>query len=233
VVFAPTALQSYSDTLNITSNAVSSPSRIPLSGTGALVAAVTVLSPNGGEMWQAGTVRNILWSSTVVNQVNLLYRIIPGNNWRTIAANVPAAPGSYAWSVVNAPGQALIRIVSSSDATVLDESNSPFTIQSPTSVTELGGIPLTYEFTQNYPNPFNPTTQITYGLPKDGHVTLAVYNALGQEVVRLLDERQSAGRYSVQFSATDGRGAALSSGMYYYSIRSGEFVEIRKMLLLK
>jgi photosystem II stability/assembly factor-like uncharacterized protein len=233
VTFAPTALQSYSDTLHINSNAVGSPSRIPLSGTGTLVAAVSVLSPNGGEVWQAGTLHNITWSSAVVSQVNLLYRVIPGNNWRTIATNVQAGPGSYAWTVVNAPGQAIIRIVSSFDATVLDESNNPFTIQSPTSVAELGGVPSTYEFAQNYPNPFNPTTQISYGLPKDGHVTLIVYNALGQEVVRLLDENQPAGRYSVQFSATDGKGVALSSGMYYYSLRSGEFVEIRKMLFLK
>jgi photosystem II stability/assembly factor-like uncharacterized protein len=233
VIFAPTVVQSYVDTLRINSNAAGSPSHILLSGTGALVAAVSVLSPNGGEVWEVGTLHNITWSSAVVSQVNLLYKNIPGGNWHTIAANVAATPGSYAWAVANAPGQAIVRIVSSSDSTVLDESNNAFTIQSPTSVVELGGIPVTYEIAQNYPNPFNPTTQIIYGLPKDGHVTLTVYNALGQEVVRLLDETQSAGRYSVQFSATDSKGVALSSGMYYYSMRSAEFVEIRKMLLVK
>ena len=233
VTFAPAALQGYFDTLRINSNAVSGLTLVPLTGTGAIVAAVSVVSPNGGEVWTAGTVHNVTWSSTLVDQVNLFYRSLPGVNWRSIAANIPAASGSFQWTVPDSPGQTLVRIVSSSDGAVLDESDNPFTIQSSTSVQELGGIPSTYELAQNYPNPFNPTTQITYGLPKDGHVTLTVYNALGQEVVRLLDENQPAGRYALQFGARDKKGVALSSGIYYYSLRSGDFVEIKKMLLLK
>ena len=137
------------------------------------------------------------------------------------------------WTVPNAPGQALVRIVSSTDGTVLDESDNPFTIQSATAVVELGGIPTEYELAQNYPNPFNPTTQIVYGLPKGSHVALTVYNALGQEVVHLLDQFQAAGRYAVEFSTVNGRSVALSSGIYYYSLRAGDFVEIKKMLLMK
>jgi photosystem II stability/assembly factor-like uncharacterized protein len=233
VVFAPTALQVYPDTLSISSNAAASPTLIPLSGTGALVAAVSVLSPNGGEVWQAGTLHNITWTSTLVSQVHLYYRVLPGTGWQSIAASVPAAPGSFAWTLPNTPGQAVVRVVASPDTTVRDESNNPFTIQSPTSVQELGGVPTTYELAQNYPNPFNPTTQITYGLPKEGHVTLTIYDDLGQEVARLVDGHQQSGRYAVQFSGTDGRGVHLSSGMYYYSLRSAGFVEIKKMLFLK
>jgi photosystem II stability/assembly factor-like uncharacterized protein len=233
VAFRPTALQGYLDTLRIVSNAVGSPTRIPLSGTGTNVAAVSVLVPNGGEVWRAGTVHNITWSSNLVSQVNLYYKNIPGNNWRSIAANVPATPASYPWAVANSPGQALVRIVSSSDGTLLDESDNPFTIEAPTAVIELGGVPMSYELAQNYPNPFNPATQIMYGVPKDGHVSLTVYNALGQEVIRLMDQYQPAGRYAVQFSATHGKGAVLSSGLYHYSLRAGEFVEIKRMLLVK
>ena len=233
VTFAPAATQGYTDTLRINSNAVGSPSKVMLNGTGTLAATVSVLVPNGGEVWQVGTIHNITWSSTLLTEVNLFYLSLPGTRWRSIATNVPAGSGSYAWTIVNAPGQAAIRVVSSSDATIVDESNNPFTIQTATSVVELGGVPTNYEIAQNYPNPFNPTTQIVYGLPKDGHVTLTVYNELGQEVIRLLDENQPAGRYAVQFSGTDGKGVALSSGIYYYSLRSNEFVDIKKMLLIK
>jgi len=233
VVFAPTALQAYVDTLRISSNAAGSPTRIPLSGTGALVAAVSVLSPNGGEVWQVGTLHNITWSSTLVSQLNLYYRVLPGTNWQSIVTNVPATTGSFAWTIPNAPGQSFVRVTSSSDTTLRDESNNTFTIQSPTSVLELGGIPTTYELAQNYPNPFNPTTQITYGLPKEGHVTLTIYNDIGQEVARLVDGNQQSGRYAVQFSGTDNRGVTLSSGIYYYSLRSSGFADIRKMLFLK
>ncbi len=233
VTFSPTALQSYTDTLRINSNAVGGPTNVALSGTGALVAAVSVVAPNGGEVWRVGTVHNIMWSSTLVTEVNVLYKLLTGSTWVPIAINVPAASGSYAWTVPNSPGDAYVRIVNAADAAILDESNDPFTIEPATFVVELGGIPTTYELVQNYPNPFNPTTQITYGLPHDGHVILTVYNALGQEVVRLLDQNQPAGRYSVQFAATDNKGAALSSGIYYYSLRAGEFVEIKKMLLMK
>jgi hypothetical protein len=206
---------------------------VALSGTGTLVASVSVVAPNGGEVWQVGSIHNIMWSSALVTDVNLLYKLSSSGTWIPIANNVPAGSGSYAWTIPNSPGQASVRIVNASDAAILDESDGPFSIQPATSVIELGGIPTTYELVQNYPNPFNPTTQITYGLPHDGHVVLTVYNALGQEVVRLLDQNQPAGRYSVQFAAKDNTGATLSSGIYYYSLRAGEFVEIKKMLLMK
>jgi photosystem II stability/assembly factor-like uncharacterized protein len=233
VTFAPTAAQTYTDTLQINSNAVGGPLQVPLNGSGSFIASVSVLSPNGGEVWQVGSVHSIVWSSLLVADLNLYYKSVPGNNWLSIAANVPAASGSFAWTVPNAAGSALVRVVSSSDSTILDESNSPFVIQPPTSVVELGSIPTAYELAQNYPNPFNPTTQIVYGLPRDGHVTMTVYNALGQEIARLLDRNQPAGRYALQFAATDAKGVGLSTGIYYYSLQAGEFVDIKKMLLVK
>jgi hypothetical protein len=89
-------------------------------------------------------------------------------------------------------------------------------------------IPSEYSLNQNYPNPFNPSTKITYQIPKSGHVTLKVYNALGKEVVTLVNEEKSVGRYSVDFNAK-----GLSSGIYFYSIQSGSFFETKKMMLIK
>ena len=80
----------------------------------------------------------------------------------------------------------------------------------------------------NYPNPFNPTTTIAYQLPKDGRVTIKIFDAIGREVTKLVDEFKPSGRYSVQFDAS-----RLSSGTYFYSIKSGNYFAVKKMLLLK
>jgi hypothetical protein len=89
-------------------------------------------------------------------------------------------------------------------------------------------IPLSFSLYQNYPNPFNPSTKIRYDLPSESHVTLVVYDLLGQEVARLVDGRQSAGQYEILFGASH-----LSSGIYFYRIQAGTYSEIRKMMVLK
>jgi hypothetical protein len=89
-------------------------------------------------------------------------------------------------------------------------------------------IPLDFALNQNYPNPFNPTTRIQYQLSGNSQVTLKVYNILGSEVATLVNEEKQAGSYEVSFDASD-----LSSGIYFYSLRAGSFIETKKMLLLK
>lgn len=89
-------------------------------------------------------------------------------------------------------------------------------------------VPASYELLQNFPNPFNPSTVIKFGLPKNGFVTLKVYDALGKEVAQLVNGNLNAGTYNVDFNAS-----RLSSGVYFYRISAGEFTEIRKMVLLK
>jgi hypothetical protein len=85
-----------------------------------------------------------------------------------------------------------------------------------------------YALNSNYPNPFNPTTQINYQIPKDGNVTLVVYNSLGQEIKTLVNQYQSSGSYVVQFDASE-----LPSGVYIYKLTSGNFSAVKKMLLTK
>ncbi len=87
---------------------------------------------------------------------------------------------------------------------------------------------LGFQLYQNYPNPFNPATVIAYQLPGSGHVSIKVYNALGQEVAILVDEEKPAGRYQVEFNTTN-----LSSGIYFYKMRSGGFTEIKKCSFIK
>jgi hypothetical protein len=101
-------------------------------------------------------------------------------------------------------------------------------------VVSVGGenqVPLVYELHQNYPNPFNPSTRISYSLEHDGFVTLRVFDLIGREVARLVNEHQVAGSYTVTFDAASvGR---LGTGAYFYHLESGPFRSVRKMLLVK
>lgn len=89
-------------------------------------------------------------------------------------------------------------------------------------------LPSAYSLDQNYPNPFNPSTTIRYQVPVNGLVTLKVYNLIGQEVATLVNEVQTASAYETSFDAS-----ALSSGIYFYTLKAGNFVETKKMMLLK
>lgn len=89
-----------------------------------------------------------------------------------------------------------------------------------------------FSLSQNYPNPFNPATVISYQLPAAGSVSLIVYDALGNEVQRLVNEKQNAGSYSVDFNASS-NGLSLPSGIYFYKLVTEKFSETKKMILIK
>jgi len=89
-------------------------------------------------------------------------------------------------------------------------------------------IPTTYDLAQNFPNPFNPSTTIIYQIPQDGIVTLKIYDILGAEVATLVNEEKFAGKYEVNFNASN-----FASGVYIYKIQAGDFVSSKKMILLK
>jgi hypothetical protein len=90
------------------------------------------------------------------------------------------------------------------------------------------GIPQFFSLHQNYPNPFNPSTTITYELPRMSHVSLCMYNTLGQLMDVLVDETKPAGVFSAQFDA-----ATLPSGVYFYRLQSGEFTQTKKLVLVR
>jgi len=94
-------------------------------------------------------------------------------------------------------------------------------------------IPSEFMLQQNYPNPFNPTTTISYGLKENVRVTLTIYNTLGQAVKTLVDRNEEAGLKSVDWNGRDDLGNQVASGIYVYKIQAGNFVQAKKMLLLK
>jgi hypothetical protein len=85
-----------------------------------------------------------------------------------------------------------------------------------------------YSLSQNYPNPFNPVTKINFSIPKNGFVTIKIYDILGKEVDVLVNKEYSAGVYSIDYD-----GSKLSSGVYFYKLCSGNFIETKKMMLVK
>jgi hypothetical protein len=96
-------------------------------------------------------------------------------------------------------------------------------------VNQIGtGVPTKYELGQNYPNPFNPSTSIKFAIPKASDVKITVFNMLGQVVSIPINENKTAGFYEVKFN-----GSNLASGSYYYRIEAGNFLETRKMMLIK
>ncbi|MFO7895715.1 MAG: C10 family peptidase [Candidatus Cloacimonadales bacterium] len=94
-------------------------------------------------------------------------------------------------------------------------------------------IQLQTSLESNYPNPFNPTTTISYNLAEEGEVELEIFNVKGQKVKTLVSEKQAAGTHSVVWNGKDNSGSNLSSGVYFYKLRSGSYTSTRKMILLK
>lgn len=97
----------------------------------------------------------------------------------------------------------------------------------------LSGVPKIYALSQNYPNPFNPVTEIRYQIPNPGKISLIIYNILGQQVKSLINTSQPAGYYTIRWNGRDDAGINVASGVYFYRIRAGNFVQTKKMMFIK
>lgn len=139
-----------------------------------------------------------------------------GTSWRIYAVHFPLANSGWA---VGANGTILHY---GSGATL------PIVPNALSRLNEEDDIPTVFSLSQNYPNPFNPSTSITYELPVDAYVTLIVSDIMGREVSRLVDGPEAAGHKSVTFDARN-----LASGVYFYRLKAGSFVETRKLVLMK
>ena len=102
------------------------------------------------------------------------------------------------------------------------------TVELPVSVSDNELFVNKFELNQNYPNPFNPSTTIRYSIPSDGFVKLSIFNTIGEEVRTLVNEFKVAGSHDENFNA-----AELTSGIYFYKLQTGNFVETKMMILMK
>ena len=94
-------------------------------------------------------------------------------------------------------------------------------------------FPQGFVLEQNFPNPFNPSTTLRYELPEDGLVNVTIYDMMGRHISTLVSSQQAAGYKSIQWNATNDFGKPVSAGVYLYQIQAGEFVQTKKMVLLK
>ena len=203
----------------------------PPSGSG-----IVVTSPAAGQTLTTNSAHEIKWNiSSGIQNVRLYFSQDDGKTWNTIVGSTPN-DGSFNWIVPSSSStNCIIRIKELTNNTSVR--SNVFNISSSSILSKNGGveseesnnkIPTEYAIMQNYPNPFNPTTTIQFALPEAGYTNLIVYNSIGQEVQKLVSGYKAEGVYSVNFNASK-----ISSGVYFYTIRSGKFIETNKMLLLE
>jgi len=189
---------------------------------------IIVNSPNGGEEWPLNSSQNIEWTSENVELVKIEISRNNGTTWAVIDTALEST-GIYTW-IVNGiiSNQCRIKISDNSNNQIFDISDSPFRITPIVGVEDEKTTPKEFSLAQNYPNPFNPTTKIRYQLPQESKVVIKIYNILGSEVMEILNEQKDAGIYEIEFNSDK-----LSSGTYIYKIITDNFVETKKMLLMK
>ena len=211
-----------------------------LGGSATLTATITVTNTNRPPVWvntiPAGTIVPVVKAPTPVYYTYTYKATDPDN--QTLTYSLIAGPGGasitaagvFSWSPALADaGKTFVVTVQATDGVATIESTVLLMASSViTGVEEESGVPTDYVLMQNYPNPFNPTTTIRFGLPKDSNVRLSVFNILGQEVTVLVNKQMSAGYQKIEFDASK-----LTSGLYIYRIQADNFVQIKKMLLMK
>ncbi|MDH3269269.1 MAG: T9SS type A sorting domain-containing protein, partial [Ignavibacteria bacterium] len=195
---------------------------------------ITVISPNGGEHWMMWDTVQVEWSATGVDSVKIELSLSEGIEWMTIAESFPNT-GTFDW-FVQAPFTSwycLMKISDVSDSMVFDISDTTFTIDMFPSVEDSSNsLPTEFTLYQNFPNPFNPVTSIQYVVSSLQFVTLKVYDVLGNEIATLVNEEKQPGTYEVEFNTSSIKHLP-SSGIYFNQLRAGNFVETKKMVLLK
>ncbi len=193
---------------------------------------ILVTSPLGGEEWHTGEMRQIKWLKNFDTEVSI--SLFKGNELVSEIVSSTDDPDSFSWTIPSGLETAdnyQIRISSYAQPSLYAFSDSTFSVASGEMVNEISSqssIPLENSLAQNYPNPFNPSTIINYSITKSGYVSLKVYDITGREVAAIVNENKSAGKYSVSFN-----GSRFASGVYFYILKSGNFVQTKKFMLVK
>jgi photosystem II stability/assembly factor-like uncharacterized protein len=186
-------------------------------------------SLDGGEHWNK--VSDLPTQSIVIDQIGFIFVGTPsyyfyspkiyrstdiGSTWTDISEGLPSI-------------ESTCLAISPDNQLLLGTSEGVYRYNPPTEVNHVNSqLPAAFSISQNYPNPFNPSTVISYQLPITSHVSLKIFDLLGREVATLVNEEKRAGSYEVTFNAQN-----LSSGVYFYQLRSGEFVQTKKLIFQK
>jgi hypothetical protein len=200
---------------------------------------VTVIQPNGGEVLYIGQVYTVMWDASDnvgIASTSIDYSYDGGDTWVHLA-DLVGNPGSWDWTVTGPPSnQCRMRVTcvdavgrSSSDMSD-DDFCPPYKVASVQGFGIVGEAVVPEEFAlhQNYPNPFNATTRIAFNLREACDVRLEVFNVVGQRVTVVDAGRRDAGPHAIPWG-----GDRYASGVYFYRLQAGDFVAIRKMVMLK
>ncbi len=187
----------------------------------------------------SSTIVNFKWFSTIDPDPNdiISYRIAYSTDWSDTSTYVYTAEiEDTTMSLLldnNLQYYWVAQAIDKDNFVVSSNYNTPNTFIIGTLSTEEELIPDEFALHQNYPNPFNPTTNISYDLPKNEHVSIVIYDVMGRNIRSLINEKKSAGYYRVYWDAKNDIGEPVSAGMYIYTIEAGEFRSVKKMVLLK
>ncbi|RQW04500.1 T9SS C-terminal target domain-containing protein [candidate division KSB1 bacterium] len=195
-------------------------------------------SPAYGAAHDGSALGDLQWATNISTRLPFVLTIV-GNG--TVAADPPLVVPSYesgstvtltavpdsGWEFVEWSGD-LTGANNPASITVDAAKTITATFQQSTGVGDNAELPIEYRLDQNYPNPFNPSTTIAFSLKQNGFTTLEVYNVIGQKVKTVLNQNLKAGNHHVILDAAD-----LSSGIYFYQIRSGNFKAVRKFVVMK
>jgi hypothetical protein len=201
-----------------------------------------VTSPNGGETIEGGKTYTInWWNNQLAPMMDIEFTSDSGQTWELIEDSIWTWNMSYDWHVpLIKSTNCLIRIGGYPCAH--DQSDSFFTITYPVRVQKENELPTEFYLYQNYPNPFNPTTKIKFTIPsvettrRVVSTTLKVYDVLGNEVATLVNEERPPGEYEVEFTVGQSASADspdIASGVYFYQLKTGDFIETKKMVLIR
>jgi hypothetical protein len=198
---------------------------------GMCTGALDQISTNGGSTWTNGGTVGGTGNMTAVGGIGSNYWLTRGNNiygstnfgstWT--GAGYTGTTALWGINITTATNGCLTGWAVGATGTIVKLTGIPVGISN-----NHNEIPLVYSLSQNYPNPFNPSTSISFALPTAGNVELKVYDVLGREAASILNEFRPAGSYRVEFNASN-----LASGVYYYTIRSDNFSDTKKMVLIK
>lgn len=167
------------------------------------------------------------------DEVDAGRNVVSQSSGYTIGATVVGSAGSpgasTSYSMNGTLGQSTPIGIGSAGGTIL-RAGFWGRIYAPTGVDE---TPPAFRLLQNYPNPFNPATNINFSIAAPCAVDLTIYDVAGRRIKRLVHEARAAGRYVETWNGTNDRGARVATGIYFYRLRAGAFVSVKKMVLLK
>jgi hypothetical protein len=189
--------------------------------------------------------KDVSITNAIASGVEFNWGAIETSPWLSLSATTGTSPATVSFSVditdlSVGTYNTLVEIKQVSVTTsmgVTDDIDTVYVkllVDQPTDVEDdQGAVPKSYSLEQNYPNPFNPETVIEYNLPASGHVTLTVFNVVGQKVVDVVNGYQSAGNKQAVWNGRDQNGREVQSGVYFYRLTADNFTMTRKMMLLK